>query len=79
MIKKYTIHLDAIIVGAMVFLLAFAAIVYQRVQYTDLLEEHVALQWKVQDLEVNVPYLQGMYQQCLAAKDELSSECPENP
>ena len=65
--------------------MAIAAIVYQRSQYLALFDEHVQLQWKAQDLEVNVGYLQGMSAQYLAKleeidlKDDRSLACSEHP
>ena len=68
--KQYTLHLDALLVITAVYLLAFGFIAYQRYQYADLLEEHVQLQWKAQDMEVNVHYLSGMLQRCNESKQE---------
>jgi Na+/H+ antiporter NhaB len=62
--KKFTVNLDALIVIAIVLLMAVGFIAYQRGQYTDLLEEHVQLQWQAQDSEINVKYLKVKLQQC---------------
>jgi cell division protein FtsL len=62
--KKFTLNLDALLVIAFVFLLAFGFIAYQRSQYLDLLEEHVQLKWQAQDLEINVNYLRVRLEQC---------------
>lgn len=62
--KIFTLNFDALLVIAVVFLLAFGFIAYQRSQYSDLLEEHVQLQWQAQDLEINVNYLRIKLEQC---------------
>jgi type II secretory pathway component PulK len=62
--KFYKLNLDTLIVIAVVFIIAFGFIAYQRSQYLDLLEEHVQLQWQAQDLEINVNYLRIRLAQC---------------
>jgi cell division protein FtsL len=67
--KSYSLNLDALIVIIIVFLLALAFIGYQRYQYSDLLEEHVQLGWKAQDLEINANYLKLKLEQCSEQED----------
>jgi len=68
--KSFTLHLDALLVITLVFLLTFGFIGYQRSQYTALLEEHIQLQWQAQDLEINVNYLKGKLEQCNEVKQD---------
>jgi hypothetical protein len=62
--KQFTFNLDALIVVSIIFFVAISFIGYQRYQYSDLLEENVQLQWKAQDLEINVNYLKAKLAQC---------------
>ena len=62
--KQFTLNLDALLVLAMVFLIAVGFIGYQRNQYSDLLEEHVQLQWFSQDLEIDAVYLKAKLKRC---------------
>jgi hypothetical protein len=62
--KHFTLNLDALLVITIIFLLAFGFIIYQRNQYSDLLEEHVQLQWLAQDMEVNTNSLKAKLKQC---------------
>lgn len=62
--KQFALNLDALLVIASVFLIAVGFINYQRNQYSDLLDEHVQLQWLAQDMEVNAIYLKGKLKQC---------------
>jgi predicted ABC-type exoprotein transport system permease subunit len=67
--KSFTLHLDALLVIVLVFLLALGFIAYQRSQYSDLLKEHVQLQWDSQNLEANVSFLKVKLEQCGEQKD----------
>ena len=62
--KQFTLNLDALLAISIIFLLAFGFIGYQRYQYSNLLEEHVQLQWNTQDLEINVKLLKAQLDQC---------------
>ena len=62
--KQFTLNLDALLLIAFIFLLAAGFINYQRSQYTDLLEEHVQLQWRAQNLDVNVVYFRTKFERC---------------
>jgi CHASE3 domain sensor protein len=62
--KQFTLNLDALLVLALVFLITVGFMSYQRNQYSDLLEEHIQLQWSSQDLEVDVVSLKAKLKQC---------------
>ena len=62
--KHFTFHLDALLVLATIFLLAVVFIHYQRIQYADLLGDHAQLQWRAQDMEINVNGLKEKLKQC---------------
>jgi hypothetical protein len=56
------------LVLALVFLIAVGFIRYQRDQYSDLLEDHIQLQWSSQDLEIDVVSLKAKLKQCSEAE-----------
>ena len=62
--KHFTLNLDALLVITIIFLLAFGFIIYQRNQYSDLLEEHAQLQWLAQDMEINTNLLKEKLKKC---------------
>jgi hypothetical protein len=62
--KHFTLNLDALLVITIIVLLTFGFIIYQRNQYSDLLEEHVQLQWLAQDMEINIKSLKAKLKQC---------------
>jgi hypothetical protein len=63
-IKKVELHVDAIAVIVLVFVASFGFNLYQRYQYSDLMEEHVELQWRAQDTEINWKYVKGLLEIC---------------
>lgn len=69
--KEFTLHLDTLLVLGLIFLIAVVFINYQRNQYSDLLGEHIQLQWFSQDLEVNIVSLKAKLKQC--SKPEQNS------
>lgn len=62
--KKIELHIDAIAAIVLVFLASFGFNLYQRHQYSSLLKEHVEVQWKAQNMEVNWNYAKGLLEQC---------------
>ena len=67
MIKKVELHVDAIAVIVLLFVASFGFNLYQRYQYSDLMKEHVELQWKAQDTEINWKYVKGLLEICREA------------
>lgn len=64
MARKVYLHLDAVFVVALVFTGSFAFNLYQRYQYTDLLQEHTDIQWQAQKMEINWRYAKGLLDNC---------------
>ena len=62
--KKFELHLDALIVAVAVFALAIAFLVYQRYQYTTLLQENVDLAWENSTLEANLVLMTAQIEAC---------------
>ena len=69
--KKFELHLDALITIIVVFVLALSFILYQRYQYSDLLQENVDLKWEYGNLEANLLLKSNQYDKC---KNENNSQ-----
>jgi hypothetical protein len=52
--KKFEFHLDALITVVVVFVLAVGFIVYQRHQFSEVLQENIDLTWEVETLKVDL-------------------------
>lgn len=65
--KKVELHVDALAVIVLVFAASFGFNLYQRYQYSSLLQEHTQLQWKAQDTEFNWKIAKGRLEKCTAA------------
>ena len=64
MTKKIQLHIDALLVIVLIFLVSFGTNLYQRYQYSDLLKDYVEAETKAQDMEVNWNYVKGLLQNC---------------
>jgi hypothetical protein len=51
--KKFELHLDALITIAVVLVLAVGFIVYQRHQYSKVMQENIDLTWEIETLKVD--------------------------
>lgn len=63
-VRKFEIHLDALIVVIVVFALAAAFLIYQRYQYSNLLQENVDLVWENSNLEANLVLMTSQLEKC---------------
>ena len=54
--KKFELHLDALIAMFVVFALIIAFLLYQRSQYLDLTQENVDLVWENVTLQASLDY-----------------------
>ena len=54
MVKKYQLHLDAVIVLIGVFVISFGFNLYQRYQYGDLLQAYVDVKWENESLQAEL-------------------------
>jgi len=61
--RKFDLHLDALIAIVLVFVLAASFIVYQRQQYAEVMQENIDLIWEVEtmkaDLQINAARLEA--------------------
>jgi hypothetical protein len=80
-IKKIGLNLDAFIAIIVVFLLSFGFNLYQRFQYSDLMQEHLDTKWKALTMELNWQYAKGMLEQCQVTEGEadVSEAKPIDP
>jgi heme/copper-type cytochrome/quinol oxidase subunit 2 len=53
-VKKIELHMDALITMVAVFVIAISFLVYQRYQYSTLLQENLDLLWENSSLEANL-------------------------
>ena len=79
--KKFEIHLDAVITIVVIFAVTIGFLLYQRYQYSDLLQENVDLAWENADLKVNLDYKIAQFDDCksFVASLETSSGESERP
>jgi hypothetical protein len=52
--KKFELHLDALITVVVVFVLTASFIVYQRQQYAEVMQENIDLRWEVETLKIDL-------------------------
>ena len=62
--KKFELHMDALIVIIAAFVLAAAFLVYQRHQYSVLLQENADLAWENSSLEANLVLMSSRIDEC---------------
>jgi len=79
--KKFTLHIDALAVIIIVFVTSFGFNLYQRYQYSDLLKEHIGLQFQVLSLEMGGAMKDARLKKCVDdSETQLASlnECRIN-
>jgi len=74
MVKKYELHLDALIAIALLIVAALAFIAYQRYQYLDLLGDNVERQWKIVQLNSEVARLESLLKKAEAKEQAAPSQ-----
>ena len=62
--KKFELHLDALIAMFVVFALIIAFLLYQRSQYLDLTQENVDLVWENVTLQASLDYKTAQFDDC---------------
>jgi len=66
--RKFELHMDALVVMVGVLVLAIAFLLYQRYQYSDLLQENVDLAWKNSSLEAELVMKTAQIDACKAGQ-----------
>ena len=72
-VRKFELHLDAVIVIVAVFLLASGFIVYQRHQYTQLLDEWIAVSTDHTNLKVDFEMSSRALEKCMDGAESANS------
>ena len=67
--KKFQLHLDAVIALIVVFVLIFSVILFQRYQYSKLLQDNIDLAWDNENLTVNLDYTSTLLDRCKTKND----------
>jgi hypothetical protein len=70
-VKKFELHLDAIIVVVAVFTLAIAFLLYQRHQYSIVMQENIDLVWENSKLEADIGLMSSQWNKCKSAIDSM--------
>lgn len=65
--KTFTIHLDAVLVLALLAFGLLAFVVYQHREQGQLFQQSMDLSWKLQDAETRIAQLKHRLTQCTAA------------
>ena len=69
--KKFELHFDALFTIIIVFVLAVGFILYQRYQYSVVLQENIDLTWENEKLKVDLIVEKSLLDKC---KNEKNSE-----
>ena len=64
--KTFTIHLDAVVVLALLAIGLIAFVVYQHREQGQLFQQSMDLSWKLQDAETRIAQLQRKLAKCAA-------------
>ena len=64
MAKKVTIHLDALVVIVLLFLLSVGANLYLWRENMQLFKANVEVDWRAKDMEASWKYTQGLLKNC---------------
>jgi hypothetical protein len=62
--KKFEFHLDALITVIVVFVLAIGFILYQRHQFSIVMQENIDLTWEVETLKVDFELKSRLLDRC---------------
>ena len=71
--KKFELHLDAVIAMFIAFILSLGFNFYQHYQYEDLLREHTSLQMSSLGNDFNVSVTKASLKQCKQKLNEMKS------
>lgn len=69
--KKFSIHFDALVVLFLVFMTSLGFNLFQRYQYSDLLQEHIRLQIDAQVTDFNLGFMKVDLKKCNDALAKL--------
>ena len=67
--KKFELHLDALIIIIVVFVLASSFMLYQRYQFSDVLQKNIDLTWDNEKLKVDLVLATSSLDKCKNEKN----------
>jgi hypothetical protein len=70
-VKKIELHLDALFTIIVVFVLAISFLLFQRYQYSNVMQENIDLTWENEKLKVNLIWEISLLDKC---ENEKKSE-----
>jgi hypothetical protein len=62
--KKFILHIDALVVLILVFSISLSFNFYQRYQYSDLLQDHIKLQVDTQKKDFSLSFMEVNLKKC---------------
>lgn len=62
--RKLTVNLDAVVVIGLMLVISLGMNAWQRVQFNDLLSQHVDVQWEAQDVKANLVLARTLLKGC---------------
>jgi len=63
-VKKFELHLDALITIFVVFVLAIGFLLFQRYQYADVLQKNIDITWDNETLKVDLVLKTNLLDKC---------------
>ena len=75
--KKIELNLDAIIIVVVVFVLAFGFIIYQRHQFSRVMQENIDITWEFEKMKANLTFKNNKLEIC-EAQIEMNSPVTPN-
>ena len=79
MTKQFVLHLDALIIIIAIFATSLGINLYQRFQYSSLLEDYVEAETKAQDMEINWNYVKVLLERCKSNQNTSAEHGDDAP
>ena len=67
--KRFEFHLDALITIVVVFVLLISFLLYQRYQYSEILQDNIDLAWENENLNVDLILTTNLLDKCKNVKN----------
>ena len=76
--RKFDLHLDALIAIVVVLVLAAGFIVYQRQQYAEVMQENIDLIWEVETMKADLQINAARLEACASGNEAKDSSRSSN-
>jgi hypothetical protein len=76
--RKFDLHLDALIAIVLVFVLAAGFIVYQRQQYAEVMQENIDLIWEVETMKADLQINAARLEACTSGNEAIDASRSSN-